>query len=92
MYMDHKDLAYQLKNPLAKALDPAIIPNSVAVTAKSPSLRKRVRTVVLSGMASAKSTRKFGDLNYPTPGRSFYPRVIPKREILDASASILENG
>lgn len=55
----------------------ALIPNSVGVTAKSPSLRERVRIVFLSGMASAASSRNSGDLNYPTPGRPFYARVIP---------------
>lgn len=60
----------------------AFIPNSVRVTPKSPSLRERVRTVVLSGMASAASTRNSGDLNCPTPGRPFYVRVIPSAKYL----------
>lgn len=56
-----------------------VISNAVGATAKSPSLCEFVRTFILSGMASAASTRNFGYLNYPVPS---LVRVIPSAKYL----------
>lgn len=85
MCMDHKDLAYELKNPLAKTLDPershSYLTRLVSRRSHHPYANASGQ-FVLSGMASAASTRNSGDRNYPPPGRPFYTRVIPSAKYL----------
>ena len=70
----------------------AFILNSVGVTAKSPSLRERVRTVCTFWYGVGCFYKKFrGPKLSSTRSTLLYSRN-PKREILDGSASILENG